>query len=582
MNSKKQRKILILNLALASLIMSVVLLVFEATGALKVTYENAGDGIDLFGGVYWHVIKDYVEEVDPAELSKNAVKGIMKGLDPYSNYLPPTDFHQLQEDTRGEFGGLGIEIATVHDYPQVMSYPIPNSPAERVGLRAGDEIVKINDESTKNMDINDVVARLRGKVNTRVTIHVQRGGHEDFLKFTIQREKISLKNISYYGEIEDGIYYIKWVRFNQEASKEMDEALKNILKNNNIKGLILDIRSNPGGLLKSALDVANKFLPKGLPIVFTMGRDPESKRNFLGEESPLLLDTPLVVLVNRASASASEIVAGAIQDYDRGVLVGETTFGKGSVQTIFQDLPMGAGIKLTTAHYYTPSGRCIHNERNLDEEYLSLQMGEDDTDDTAKSEADSLAKREKFYTKDKQRIVYGGGGVTPDIIIKEKLVGNIVTQLLSQSVFFDFAVDYVGKHPDLNKDFTIDDTLVEDFIQFISDENVFKYSIPGNKSLDNFRKIVKREKYNGDVLGMIDDLENALLEKRDVDIQTNLDTIKRILKREIASASFGFAERTIASKEWDIQLQKAIEILNDQGKYHSIIGFGAETGVVEE
>lgn len=582
MHSRKQRKILILNMALAALIISVLLFIIEDTGASNISYKDAGEGVDLFGKVYGHVIHDYVKEVNPGELAKNAIDGILKELDPYSDYLPPKDFHQLEEDTKGEFGGLGIEIAKVGDYPKVMSHPISGSPAERQGLRAGDKIVKINGESTRGMNINEVVARLRGKEKTKVTIHVERGGREDLLEITIIREKIPLKNISYYGEIEEGIFYIKQVRFNQEASREMDDALENIDNIENVKGVILDLRSNPGGLLAQALEIANKFLPKGELIVFTRGRDPRSRNDLRAKESPFLLDTPLVVLVNRGSASASEIVAGAIQDYDRGVLVGETTFGKGSVQTIFHDLPKGAGIKLTTAYYYTPSGRLIHNERNLDADYIALQMGNEDTEDAVKAREDSLAAREKFYTREKERVVYGGGGITPDIIVKEKRIGNIVTQFLAKNVFFDFAVEYVGKHPDLIKDFSITDELLNEFTLYTSDEDNFKYSVPGKSSLDNFRKIVKREKYNGDIVEMIDNLEKALMAKRDQDMQSNIETIKRILKREIATACFGSSERTIASKEWDIQLQKAISILNDQGEYNSILSKGAVTGIVEE
>jgi len=574
MDSKKQRRFLLLNMVLVAFIISFIMLIIESTGAYSRSYEGTGRGIDLFGDVYRHVLNNYVKDTDPIELSKEAINGIMESLDPYSSFLEKSDFRQLEEDTRGEFGGLGIEIATPKDYPRVMSYPIENTPAEHK-LRAGDEIVEIDGKSTFEMPINEVVGMLRGKIGTRVTIKVRRGGSDELLRFEIERGRIPLRNVTYSGEIEEGIGYIKLSKFNQGASEEMDEALEKLI-DKNVKGIILDLRMNPGGLLVAARDIANKFLPKNSLIVFT--RDRAGKREELFAPDPAKLPAkPLVLLVNRGSASASEIVAGAIQDHDRGVLIGETTFGKGSVQTIYNDLPDGNGLKLTTALYYTPSHRSIHKERSLEELY-----GEEETDslEEGKAPEDTLVKKEKFYTKNKQRIVYGGGGITPDIIIKEESIGNIVSQLLYQNTFFDFAVSYTENHPELNPSFTVTDEMIEEFQAFIMDENKFKYSIPGKTYLDNFKKRVEHEKYDGDILSIIDEIEKALMNKRKDDFEASRETIERILKREIVAAKFGSAERTVAQKEWDIQLQKAIEVLNNPEIYESILAPGAETGVV--
>ena len=575
MDSKKQRRFLILNLALASLIISLLMFAYEATGALDVNYKGIDDGIELFTRVYQHVLSDYVKDVPPADISNSAVEGIMKKLDPYSNFLPPTDFKQLEEDSQGEFGGLGIEIATVNEYPQIMAYPIPDTPAEKKGLRAGDIISKVNGDNTRNMDISEVVSKLRGKVNTSVTIQITRPGVEEPFDVTLTREKIALHNVTWSGEIEKGVGYIKLSRFNQEAEKELDSAIKSILEDKELKGMILDLRGNPGGLLTAAQLVANKFLPRKSLVVFTQERNPKSRRDYLAEKSPGYPTLPLVVLVNRGSASASEIVAGAIQDHDRGVLIGETSFGKGSVQTVYNDLPGGAGLKLTTAHYYTPSGRCIHNEHNFDE------MGEMDEDSdmaAATVNKDSLKSKEKFYTLSKNRVVYGGGGITPDLIVKDDNVGNIVTQLLVQNVFFFYAVDYVKNHTDLTEKLVISDQILNDFKKYCSDPKRFKYSIPGKTSFDKFRKIVAQEKYDSDVLVMIDSLEKSLENKRDADFTANGETIKRILKREIISTKFGSSARTVASKEWDKQLKKAIEVLQSPDQYNSILSENAKTG----
>ena len=349
------------------------------------------------------------------------------------------------------------------------------------------------------------------------------------------------------------------------------------------KGIILDIRNNPGGLLTEAQRVSNKFLPKKSVIVYTKGRAPEDSLIFTAEDTPKVSpDMHLVVLVNRGSASASEIVAGAIQDHDRGVIIGETTFGKGSVQTVFDDLPQGTGLKLTTAHYYTPSNRLIHKERKLEDlrEIASSDEEREMTNDSSNSSAqdDSLKNGPKFYT-DAKRIVFGGGGITPDIIVQEKQVGNIVSQLFAQSIFFDFAVDFNERHPDLKETFTVTDEMVNEFKAYSDTCSYFEYEIPGKASLDKFRKSLKEDNYNGDIVKMVDKLEKSVADKRNEDFYSHKDTVKRILKREIASAKFGAEERTITSKDWDVQLQKAIEVLHNDQMYNTLLSPGMQTGI---
>ncbi len=576
MDPRKQRKILFLNMAIAALLVSLILFVIEVSGAgMTPSIKSTDDGFELFSKVYQRVLNTYVKDTDPWDLSKDAVKGILKNLDPYSDFYEVRDFKQLQEETRGKFGGIGIEIGINpdHEYPQVMSYPISNTPAERVGLRAADTIVEIDGQSTRGMDINDVVSHLRGKEGTQVTIKIRRGASDELIEKILTREVIPLLNVQWSGEIQPGIGYIKLARFTQEASDEMDAALKPLM-DAKVQSIILDLRNNPGGLLTSAIQVSNKFLSKGMVIVQTRGKDAQQAEIEKATSTPRAPNVRLVVLVNRGSASASEIVAGAIQDHDRGVIIGETTFGKGSVQTVFEDMPNNTGLKLTTALYYTPSGRSIHKDRKLEDIMMTSldDDGNSDGDDPS-TNPDSLKTHPKAFT-DNKRIVYGGGGINPDITVKEKSVGNIVGQLFAQSVFFEFAAKYSDKHPELNRSFEVNEALLNEFKLYVDTGKNFKYSIPGKTYLDRFRDTIKREKYDGEIVKMVDSLEKAVAAKRDDDFWANRDTVKRILKREIASARFGSAERAIASKEWDVQLQKAIEVLNDPALYSSILTTG--------
>ena len=568
-------------MAIAALIISFMLFAIEVSGASGGSeYKDVENGMDLYSKVYHRVLQNYVEPTNAWDLSKNGVDGILKKLDPYSSFFDPRDFKQLNDETRGQFGGIGIEIGMHRDYPCVMAYPM-NGPALKAGMRTGDQICEVEGKSTLGMDLTDVVGMLRGKEGNKVHIKVKRGNHPIF-DLTLTREVIPLQNVAYAGIIKDDIGYIKLNRFNQEASKEMDAAIDK-LRAAKAKGVILDIRNNPGGLLIEAQRVSNKFLPKNSVIVYTKGRVAEDSLTFKAEDSPKVSpDMHLVVLVNRGSASASEIVAGAIQDHDRGVIIGETTFGKGSVQTVFDDLPGGTGLKLTTAHYYTPSNRLIHKERKI-EDLRMVATTDEEREMTNESEessarADSLKNGPKFYT-DAKRIVFGGGGITPDIIVQEKQVGNIVSQLFAQSIFFDFAVDYNDRHPDLKEAFTVTDEMVNEFKAYSDTCSYFKYEIPGKASLDRFRSNLKQDNYNGDLVKMVDNLEKSVAAKRDEDFFSHKDTIKRILKREIASAKFGAEERTITSKDWDVQLQKAIEVLHNEQMYHTLLSPGMETGI---
>lgn len=315
------------------------------------------DELRIFSEVFAKVKNDYVESVDDRQLIENAIRGMLEGLDPHSSYLDKEHYTELQEGTSGEFGGLGIEVGMEDGFVKVIS-PIDDTPAQRAGIKAGDLIIRLDDKSVKGMMLNDAVKLMRGKPGSDIILTVVRVGEDKPIKITITRDIISVRSVR--GKtLEPGFGYIRISNFQNNTAEDLRKLLEELKQENNngLSGLILDLRNNPGGILNAAVGVSDLFLDSGL-IVYTEGRIKDSKLTFNAKPMDMIKDAPIIVLVNGGSASASEIVAGALQDHDRAIIMGEQTFGKGSVQTI---LPMNdeAALKLTTARYYTPSGRSI-------------------------------------------------------------------------------------------------------------------------------------------------------------------------------------------------------------------------------
>jgi carboxyl-terminal processing protease len=319
------------------------------------TYEN----LRLFTEVLSIVQSQYVDEVPPKEVIYNAIKGTLRGLDPHSSFLDPEMYREMQVETSGSFGGLGIEITLRDDILTVVA-PIEGTPAYRAGIQPGDRIVKIEGISTKDMQLTDAVKRMRGKPGSKITISVVREGWAEPKDFDIVREQIRVQSVKS-QELETGIEYIRLRQFQEQTAADLETSLDKFIKNGKIQGLVLDLRNNPGGLLTSAVDVSEKFLDSGKLIVYTEGRVRNQNMRFQANGRRVYTDFPIVVLVNQGSASASEIVAGALQDWGRAIVLGTQSFGKGSVQTIIP-LSDGSGLRLTTAKYYTPKGRSIHGK----------------------------------------------------------------------------------------------------------------------------------------------------------------------------------------------------------------------------
>lgn len=529
--------------------------------------QSSGDSIyslvKLSSDIAFKINARYVDKLDIRELIFSGIRGMIDRLDPFSEFLEKKDFDHLMEQTSGKYSGLGMTIFLKDNWVTVVS-PMEGTPAYRMGLRAGDRIVKIDDKSSKDMSTQEASNLMRGEAGTKVTLAIEREGVDGLLEYTIERAVITLKMVPFAGVIEEGgkkIGYIRLARFGEEADNELEAAIEDVAAEN-IDGLIFDLRSNGGGLLNQAVKISNHFLPKGSEVVYTKGRNGSQNRtHFAGQDSDVP-DIPVVVLVNEMSASASEIVAGAIQDSDRGVIVGNTTFGKGLVQQIYQ-LSEGAALKLTTAKWYVPSGRCIQKDSRSTRHPEELAEA-----DSAEVDSSTL---EIFYTKG-GRPVYGGGGITPDITVEREKLSPMAVNLDRLSMFFDFSIIYTTEHPDLPQDFAVTDEMLEDFKEFLR-EKEFTFKSPLEKTFDDLGKIV-------DESGKSEQFAEGLAEVRDLidadneqEFARNIDYIKRGIKRDMLTRLYG--ESAVYEQivlETDPYVSRAVEILTSPGEYAGILG----------
>ena len=435
------------HLVLAALLVALFGAGFLA-GRSPATGTASPRNLDTFTEVLGKVEKNYVDPVPEDQLVDGAIAGMMRRLDPFSQYLDKSDYSDLKTLTEGQFGGLGIVISIRDNYPTVIS-PVEGTPAYSLGIQSGDVILKIDGQSTRGFSSEDAVRKLRGPEGTPVTITIARD-EDPPRDVRIVRETIHVKSVPYAFQVAPGIGYLRLSSFSETTGDEVREAIEK-LDRAGARSLVLDLRDNPGGLLNQAVDVVENFVPKGSLVVFTKGRAPGANSKIFAETSRAHDERPLVVLVNGGSASAAEIVAGAIQDLDRGLVVGTTSFGKGSVQTLIALHDRNTALKLTTAKYYTPSGRSIHR----DAWNRLAHDGTDAADEDAFEEgADSTfggaappdsAKRPVFHTRS-GRVVYGGGGITPDQVVKPDTLLPVAREVERKALYFSYATRYAAKH----------------------------------------------------------------------------------------------------------------------------------------
>lgn len=501
--------------------------------------------------VYKKVLTHYSDRIDPAELAKAGVDGMLSELDPYTISLEREDREGIDMLTKGKYGGVGIQLGMRDDTLTVIA-PMEDTPAKRAGILTGDRIVKIDGESTENMKLDEAAKKIRGTKGTIVVLTILRSGEDDLINFELTRESIKIQDIPYAGMIDDEIGYIRITRFSKNLTGEFKKSLLR-LKEQGLSKLILDVRGNPGGLLESAIKILDMVTEKEAQLLETHGQSEESNRSYTSQSEPIIsTSVQIAVLIDGGSASASEILAGAIQDIDRGVIIGTQSFGKGLVQSVFP-LDREHSLKITTAKYYIPSGRLIQKPGYIRDELLIV-----------KGEEDSL-----FFTNS-GREVYAKGGITPDIEVHFNKVPTLTRECWRKGLFFKFASTHV-KDYSMTLPVTIDDKIMSAFKSYISTKDI-ELKVKGEKHFLTLEsELDSLDKKNLTVQHALNLLSEHFTTKKQNIFDKEVDFLTIGLEREISSVLGGQVARISSSFDDDRQILKALDVLNDQLTYHNTL-----------
>ena len=521
-----------------------VLVIGASVGFIMVrdnnTFFEVRRSIDLFGSVYKDIVDDYVDPVPPDQFMRKGIDAMLSSLDPYTVYMDKQNSGEIDLLTTGKYGGVGVSIAKAGG-KVIITGVFDGYSAQRQGLRIGDQVLKIDSSNVDSLKIDDVSNMVRGEPGSQLTLTIKREGEAKPFDVVLVRSEIRLKSVSYYGIVDSNIGFIKLDEFSRGSDEEVKDALTDLMARTDLGGVILDLRNNPGGLLESAVNIAELFVPKGSVIVMTKGRDASSDKKYTSDQDPLVPNLPVVVLVNGNSASASEILAGALQDLDRAVIVGTNTFGKGLVQTI---LPLGydTQLKITTARYYTPSGRCI---QRID--YEKRRDGE------SALTPDSL--RKEFKTLD-GRPVFEAGGISPDTMVTGEENSDYVQQLMRGGYLFDFATTFRSEHDSIPQHFFVEKNDLNQFHDFIKKDG-FAYSSRLAQVIEDAQNLASDANYDSTIDKQISAISNRIQTEEHGLFAKYSDEISKELTLEIDGRFGGDNAETRAALHYDKQAKTA-------------------------
>ena len=520
-------------------------------------YYEISKNLDIFGKLFRDVNTMYVDDTDPEKLIRTGIDAMLESLDPYTTFISEEESDQVRFLTKGEYGGIGALVGKRKGRILIIE-PYEDFPADEAGIKAGDQLLKVEDSLiTEDMTIADVRDLLRGKKGTEVDITVLRNGAETALR--VKRDRIKIPNVPYFGFVREDVGYISLEGFTENASQEVIKALDQLkATSKELKGVMLDLRGNTGGRLDEAIHVSNVFIPQNEAIVETRGRIDGSQRKLYTRRQATDSQIPLVVLVDGRSASASEIVAGAIQDLDRGVIVGQKSFGKGLVQDI-RPLSYNAQLKITTAKYYTPSGRCIQ----------AINYRERDANGKAMRIPDSL--RNTFNTRN-GREVKDGGGISPDLFIESPESIPLLASIIGEGLIFDFATQYASSHSELSapKSFHVDEALFAEFKDFVQQKNL-SLRTPLDSKLEEITEDLKEEGYYDSLTDELTTLSKAIENKKAKDLDALRGEISLMLEQEIAKRYYYKQGIVEVSFDDDPEILAGLEVLDDAARYKEIL-----------
>jgi len=536
---------------------TVVSVLALCTWSFKDDLFQISKNLDVFASVYKEVNINYVDDINSSKMIKTGVDAMLDGLDPYTEFVPESEIEDYKlHYVSTQYGGIGAGIFA-RDGKVYVSDVFAGFPAQKADIRPGDELVKINNIDLAGKNNDQVGLLLKGAKGAAIKLLLKRGNPGQPIEKTLIRDEIKQPNVSYSGMVDGNMGYIKLDKFLENSADEVTNALVSI-KKNNPNGIILDLRSNGGGILQEAVKIVNLFVPKNVEIVSQRGKIKEKNATYTTLSAPLEPNLPLVVLVNSHSASASEIVAGSLQDLDRAIVIGQRSYGKGLVQQTF-NLPYNSLVKITIAKYYVPSGRCIQE----------IDYTHRKDDGSVVKVADSLIH--EFKTKN-GRSVYDGSGIYPDIFVKQDHFANVTQALVSKLLIFDYATRYRDTHPTLDnvRTFSLSDAEYADFVKYLSDKN-YSYNTASEKLLANLKTESTKEKQFSEIQNEYNVLKDKMAASKKNDLQLHKDEIKQILENEIASRYYFEKGRYETNFKYDKELAEAVKVMQDKELVASVL-----------